>query len=231
MLPVETIVGLPMALLLGLVYGMGPCLVSCLPYLGPVFLARDFSWQRSWRVVLPLSLGRLSGYSLFGALAGWAGDYINDSTATSPVLHLVIGSATLMVGFALLWQRQPACARAAKAPAEGIPLRRFDARSEPRVLLPGGLFLMGIGMALTPCGPLGMVLFSAAASGHVVSGLLLGVCFGLGAIVVPSVVYGLGVAYFGARLRAQLGPWRARIERISAGLLILVGVSQISRVF
>jgi cytochrome c biogenesis protein CcdA len=231
MLPVETIVGLPMALLLGLVYGMGPCLVSCLPYLGPVFLARDFSWRRSWRVVLPLSLGRLSGYSLFGALAGWAGDYINDSRATSPVLHLVIGSATLMVGLALFWQRQPACASVTKPSAQGVPLRRFDARTEPKTLLPGGLYLMGVGMALTPCGPLGMVLFSAAASGHALSGLLLGAGFGLGAIVVPSVVYGLGVAYFGARLRAQLGPWRARIERVSAGLLMLVGVSQISRVF
>jgi len=231
MLPVETIVGLPMALLLGLVYGMGPCLVSCLPYLGPVFLARDFNWRRSWRVVLPLSLGRLSGYSLFGALAGWAGDYINDSTVASPVLHLVIGAATLMVGLALLWQRQSACAGAAKPNADGVPMRRFDVRTEPRPLLPGGLFLMGVGMALTPCGPLGIVLFSAAASGHALSGWLLGCGFGLGAIVVPSVVYGLGIAYFGARLREQLGPWRARIETLSAGLLILVGVSQISRIF
>lgn len=228
---IETVVGLPMAMLLGLVYGMGPCLVSCLPYLGPVFLARDFSWQRSWRVVLPLSLGRLSGYSLFGALAGWAGDYINDSTATSPVLHLVIGAATLMVGLALFWQRRPACAAGAKPTANGVPLHRFKIGLEPRPLLPGGLFLMGVGMALTPCGPLGLVLFSAAASGHAVSGLLLGGGFGLGAIVVPSVVYGLGVAYFGARLREQLGPWRSRIETISAGLLILVGLSQISRVF
>ena len=34
-MPVETIIGLPMALSLGLMYGLGPCLVSCLPYLGP----------------------------------------------------------------------------------------------------------------------------------------------------------------------------------------------------
>jgi sulfite exporter TauE/SafE len=230
MMPLETIVGLPMALSLGLVYGLGPCLVACLPFLGPVFLARDFTLRRSWRVVLPLSLGRLAGYSLFGAAAGFAGHYVKEGAAVSPALNLLIGGAALMVGLALLWRRQPFCAGA--TPAAGIqPLHRLDLGAEPRPLLPGGLFLMGVGMALTPCAPLGVVLFSAAATGHAASGLLLGLAFGLGAIVVPSLVYGLGVAYFGGRLREQLGPWRPRIEALSAGLLILVGMSQIIRAF
>lgn len=224
----ETVVGLPMALALGLVYGLGPCLVSCLPYLGPVFLARDFSWQRSWRVVLPLSLGRLLGYSFFGGLAGWAGQFAKEGSASMPLLHLVIGAAALMVGLALFWQRKPACA-AAPASGESVPMQRMDFGREPRPLLPGGLFLMGIGMALTPCAPLGTVFFSAAASGDWLIGFLLGLSFGLGAIFVPSLIYGLGVSYFGARLREQLGPWRTRIERLSAGLLIFVGVSQLIR--
>lgn len=228
MMDVETIVGLPMAFALGLVYGLGPCLVSCLPYLGPVFLARDFSWRRSWRVVFPLALGRLAGYATFAALVGWVGNYVKDGTGNSPGLHLLIGGAALMVGLSLLWQRRPACAKGAMADT-AIPLRRFDLGREPRPLLPGGLFLMGVGMALTPCGPLGVVLFSAAASGQAVSGALLGFSFGLGAIVVPSLVYGLGVSYFGGRLREQLGPWRPRIEALSAGLLVLVGLSQILR--
>ncbi len=229
MMDPETIVGLPMAFALGLVYGLGPCLVSCLPYLGPVFLARDFSWRRSWRVVLPLSLGRLSGYTAFGALAGWVGHYAKEGMAVSSSLHLLIGAAALMVGLSLLRLQRPACAMAAAIPAgESVPLRRFSGGPAEQTLLPGGLFLMGVGMALTPCGPLGVVLFSAAASGAAVSGLLLGGGFGLGAIVVPSLVYGLGVAYFGRRLREQLGPWMPRIERLSAGLLILVGLRQLS---
>lgn len=227
----DVVVSLPMAMVLGLVYGLGPCLVACLPYLGPVFLARDFSWQRAWRVVLPLSAGRLLGYTGFGALAGWVGHYVNDHSVASPVLHTVVGAAALMVGVALFWQRRPACVTPATLPAEAVPLRRMALRAAPRPLLPGGLFLMGVGMALTPCGPLGTVLFSAAASGHLIHGSVLGLGFGLGAIVVPSVVYGLGVSYFGARLREQLGPWRARIERLSAGLLVLVGLHQIMRGF
>lgn len=229
MMDPETIVGLPMAFALGLVYGLGPCLVSCLPYLGPVFLARDFSWRRSWRVVVPLSCGRLTGYAAFGGLAGWVGHYAKEGMAVSSSLHLLIGAAALMVGISLLRQRRPACAMAVAGPTgEGVPLRRFEVTPETRTLLPGGLFLMGVGMALTPCGPLGVVLFSAAASGGAGSGLLLGGGFGLGAIVVPSLVYGFGVAYFGRRLREQLGPWLPRIEWLSAGLLILVGLRQLT---
>lgn len=219
-MPMETVVGLPMALALGLAYGLGPCLISCLPYLGPVFLARDFSVRSSWRVVLPLSLGRITAYSTFSLAAGFVGHIVKD-TATAPTLRLLVGAAALMMGLALLWQR-PACATAS---GDATPLRRMSLPAEPRVLLPGGLFLMGIGMALTPCAPLGVVLFSAAASGSTVQGGLLGLAFGLGAIVVPGIVYGIGAAYFGQRLREELKSWRPAMERIAAGLLILSGLS------
>lgn len=228
-MPLETIVGLPMALSLGLVYGLGPCLVSCLPFLGPVFLARDFAGRRAWRVVLPLALGRLAGYAALGLAAGAAGQYFREGTAASTTVALVVGAAAMLMGLSLLWRDRPACAAA--APTAPRVLHRLDGMAEPRSLLPGGLFLMGIGMALTPCAPLGVVLFSAAATGQALAGGLLGLGFGLGAVVVPSLVYGLGGAYFGGRLREQLGPWRPRIERLSAGLLILVGVSQIFHSF
>lgn len=213
------LVGLPMALALGLAYGLGPCLVSCLPYLGPVFLARDFSLRHSWQVVLPLSLGRLAGYGGFGLAAGLAGQVVKDG-ATAPVVRLVVGAAVLMMGLALLWRR-PACAAAPEtAVVSFLP-------AEPRPLLPGGLFLMGVGMALTPCAPLGVVLFSAAASASAGQGAMLGLAFGLGAIVVPGLVYGIGAAYLGGRLREELNHWRPAMERIAAGLLILTGLSNL----
>ena len=44
-------IGLPMALGLGMLYGLGPCLVSCLPYLGPVFLNADQGIRQSWKIL------------------------------------------------------------------------------------------------------------------------------------------------------------------------------------
>lgn len=224
---IETVIGMPMALSLGLMYGLGPCLVSCLPYLAPVFLARDFGLRRSWRVVLPLSLGRLAGYIGMGLAAGWLGSAVKNGAA-APMLRLLVGSAAVMIGVALLWRR-PACAAAGGARATVSPLRRFDPGVEPRPLLPGGLFLMGFSMAMTPCAPLGVVLFSATAAGSAIDGALLGLAFGLGAIVVPGLVFGIGAAYVGQRLRERLAHWRPTVERLAAVLLIFVGLSNLLR--
>lgn len=213
----HTLVGVPMALALGLAYGLGPCLISCLPYLGPVFLARDFGVCRSWRVVLPLALGRLTGYGGFGLAAGVLGHTVRDG-ASAPVLRWLVGGAALMVGLALLWRR-PGCATGCAA----------GATAEPRPLLPGGLFLMGVSMAMTPCAPLGVVLFSAATAADAGAGLALGLAFGLGAIVVPTLVYGVLAAYLGQRLRQELAQWLPWLEYSAAGLLIAVGLLNVLR--
>lgn len=221
----ETVVGLPMAFTLGFAYGIGPCLVACMPALGTVFLAKEYGWRRSWQAILPLSLGRLTVYACLSALAGWAGANLRGGVAPAQ-LSLVVGAATLLIGIALLWPRPRSCARTKDAATTQVLSRA----APPRALLPGGLYLMGIGLGLTPCVPLGAVLVAAAASGSAGHGALLGVGFGLGAILIPSLVYGLGVAWFGERLRHQLGHLRRPIETLAAGLLILVGLSQLYRV-
>lgn len=226
MIPVDMVVGAPMAAALGFAYGMGPCLISCLPFLGPVFLASDGGIRKSWKIILPLSLGRLTAYSAFGAVAGTLGHYVKDGAATDTV-RLVVGCAALMIGLALLMRKTGNICESAHV--SSVPLQRMDAKVGQRVLLPGGLYVMGVGMALTPCAPLGVVLFSAAMSGSAIGGFLLGMSFGLGAIVIPALAYGIGMAYFGARLREQLRGWRPMIERISAFLLVAVGISSLAR--
>lgn len=226
MIPASIVVGAPMAAALGFAYGMGPCLISCMPFLGPVFLASDGGIRKSWKIILPLSLGRLTAYSTFGAIVGMLGNYVKDSIATDSI-RIVIGCAVLMMGLALLLKKSDkACG---SAQTQSVPLQRMDKRESTQMLLPGGLFLMGIGMALSPCMPLGVVLFSAAMTGNAAGGLLLGMSFGLGAIVIPALFYGIGMAYLGTRLREQLQSWRPRIERISALLLVVVGISNLVR--
>ena len=226
MIQPDMVVSAPMAATLGFAYGMGPCLISCLPFLGPVFLASDGGIKKSWKIILPLSLGRLTAYSIFGMIVGMLGHYVKDTIANDTV-RIVIGCAVLMVGLALLL-RKPGGA-CAPAQARSIPLQRMDKRESPKTLLPGGLFLMGIGMTLSPCAPLGIVLFSASLTGSAAGGLLLGASFGFGAIVIPALAYGIGMAYLGTNLREQLQNWRPGIERISALLLIAVGIGNLAR--
>lgn len=226
MIDIDMVIGAPMAAALGFAYGMGPCLISCLPFLGPVFLASDGGLKNSWKIILPLSLGRLTAYSAFGATVGMAGHYVKGSITTDSV-RIVVGCAVLMMGLALLLRRtEKACA---SSNSQTVPLQRMDRKESPRMLMPGGLFLMGIGMALSPCAPLGLVLFSASMTGSAAGGLLLGLSFGLGAIVIPAIAYGVGMAYLGTQLREQLQNWRPKIERVSALLLVAVGISNLAR--
>lgn len=208
-----TAASLPMAMLMGLVFGMGPCLISCLPYLGPVFLATDGGVRQSWRILAPLSAGRLCVYGGFGAAAGLLGGVAEDAVGV-PVVRAVVGLAGVLVGLSLLlggWSHHRACAAGSRGTR------------------PVGLFLMGIGMALTPCAPLGVVLLSAASSSSALWGGALGLAFGAGAIAIPSVVYGIGVAHFGTRLRQALGDWRRPVEWVSASLLIAAGAFNLLR--
>ena len=209
-------IGLPMAMSLGLLFGMGPCLIRCLPYLGPVFLGMDTGPRQSWKIMLPISLGRMTIYAALGIAAGALGG-IADGMIGITLVRAVLGTASVLVGVGLLWKIVP-------WKRHGCPVQ---APINP--VLPGGLFLLGIGMGLTPCAPLAAVLTSAAASGNAWAGLQLGLAFAAGAIVVPSVVYGIGVAYFGVQLREKLGAWRRRIEIAGGALLIISGLGILVR--
>jgi cytochrome c biogenesis protein CcdA len=226
-MPVEAVaIGLPMALGLGLVYGLGPCLISCLPYLGPLFVNAERGIAHSWRILLPVSLGRLTVYGSFGAISGWwGGRYVGGVNGW--VVHLTVGVALVLVGVALLGRRSAgaACGACASGGEQKITWHRSQAAAVQA--MPSGLYLMGVGMALTPCAPQGAVLVAAAASGTPWSGAALGLSFGLGAIAAPWLVYGTVVAYVGQQLREQLGRWQPRIEVLSAFLLLGTGLVQL----
>jgi thiol:disulfide interchange protein DsbD len=221
MAPLEqTLLTLPMAMLLGLVFGMGSCTIACLPFLGPVFLAAEGGVRRSWRILLPFSLGRLGSYASLAAMAGLSGQYIGDFVAGGQ-LRWLMGAAAILLGVALLLRR-PGGGGCSRHPKESFPGRGLRSLSAGAAM-PGGLFLLGASMALSPCAPLGSVLFSAAAGASAWHGLWLGLGFGTGAIVIPTIFYGFGFAWFGGRLREQLRNSHRHVVRLSAALLIVTG--------
>ncbi len=207
-----------LAMAMGLIFGLGPCNIACLPYLGPVFLAREGGLRHSWRTIVPFSLGRLSGYTLLGLIAGLTGQIV-DEQLDSPWVPMILGGATIVVGLSLLLSNKKVVNGCSSASASGNSSRKFHIKK----LLPNGLFFMGVGMALNPCAPLGKVMLAASATTSAVIGSSLGLGFGLGAILVPAIVFGVGMAYIGGQLREQLAQWQKVIEKTSAILLIFLG--------
>ena len=90
--------------------------------------------------------------------------------------------------------------------------------------MPGSLFVMGMGMALNPCAPLSTIILASATSASIFTGFSLGLGFGLGAALIPGLVFAFGVARLGSQIREHLNHWRAPLEGGSIGLLILMGV-------
>ncbi len=208
------LLGLPAVFIIGLVFGIGPCTITCLPYLGPVFLSGDGGIKDSWKIILPFSMGRMSSYTALGAISGYIGASV-EKTLYTPVVGWVLGGATVAVGLLIFWRsfdKNSACG--------GHQSRLL--RNNP--LLPSGLFFMGVGMAATPCTPLTIVMLTSASTASVFSGFLLGFCFGVGAVLVPAIVFGFGMAYFGQRIRQIIHSWRTALERASACLLIILGI-------
>lgn len=215
------------ALLLGLGFGAGPCNIACLPYLAPVFLTGGSGVRSSWRVILPFSLGRISGYSLLGLFAGWLGGNLTDRLDLAPT-RWILGGATLLVALAL-WRRRgrdPVCGdgNAVRVAAPTVTKQQATGRK----LLPSGLFLMGAGLALNPCLPLGTVLVAAAASGSTSAGLSLGVGFGIGAALIPALLFGIGIAHFGTEVRNHLAQWRPRLEQAGIAMLVIMGIGTVT---
>ena len=211
------------ALLLGLSFGSGPCNIACLPYLGPVFVATGNGVRQAWRTLLPFSLGRMTGYALLGGAAGWAGLLVEEWIA-SPWVRWLLGGATVLVALSILWRRRrksPGCSKSSQHTSHEVPLKTLE---KPAPLLPGGLFFMGMGMALNPCAPLTTVILAAATTASMAAGLSLGVGFGLGAVFIPTLIFAFGVAHFGAQIREHLSEWRLTLENASVGLLVVMGV-------
>ena len=212
--------GLGAVFLLGLSFGAGPCNVACLPYLGPVFIAAGDSIQTAWRTIVPFSLGRLIGYAVLGSASGWAG-YIIQDWIDSQWSGFILGYATILVALALYFKSPKNCSTTSK-PANNEQPITFTKASKP---LKRGLFLMGMGMAFNPCTPLTLVIVAAATTGSASLGLLLGLAFGLGAVILPTLIFAIGIAHFGNEIRKALSQWQKPLENASIGMLFMMGTA------
>ncbi|MCU7856027.1 MAG: sulfite exporter TauE/SafE family protein [Candidatus Thiodiazotropha sp. (ex Lucinoma borealis)] len=226
MIPIEPVsLSFSAALLLGLSFGSGPCNIACLPYLGPVFTTSDQGIRGAWRTLLPFSLGRVTGYTLLAGGAGWAGLWVED-LVSGPWVRWLLGGATILVALSIVWRRRTAgCSTNCQTP-QRVTLDTAPSTSATKMSrssLPGGLYLMGLGMAFNPCAPLTTLILAAATSASILAGISLGAGFALGAVLLPTLIFAFGVAHFGQQIRHHLSQHRIALENTSVGLLVLIG--------
>lgn len=211
------------ALVMGLVFGAGPCNITCLPYLGPVFLSQQGGVSQAWRTVVPFSAGRLLSYSLLGLIAGSAGQVATSWLEDGPA-GIVLGVMTVLVGLILI--KRSSAGKVCPSSKTDLPSEQaitFSSVEKPKPVMPLGLFGMGMAMALNPCAPLGAVLLAAAATASTFSGAMLGLAFGVGAVLIPALIFTFLVAHFGEQVRLHLSQWQRPLERGAGAMLLVLG--------
>jgi hypothetical protein len=190
------------AFVLGLTMGLTACAASCLPFIGTwVFAGAGGGRVAAGDLSLFLA-GRLLGYAVLGAAAGYAGDGLIKAL-NGPAGHIAIGLAGIAAGAALL--ARPRQHRPCHVSGCGMP---------PLAL--------GVALSLSPCVPLATLLAAAALSGDIAAGAGMGVTFGLGAAVTPMILAVPLLGMFGHRIatRPGLGTW-VRL----GGAMVLVALS------
>jgi hypothetical protein len=162
------------------------------------------------KALVQYHLGRLIGYMTLGAIAGALGKAVLGGAAyvgLSWVLSLTMGLGFLVLGVRL-WQ--------------GKPLHLFSL--PPRIwsklgrLGPGAA---GLTTAFLPCGWLHVFVLGALATGGALSGGLYLLCFWAGTL--PALSFGPALT------RRVAGPAIRRAPRLSAAVLILIGLASLGQ--
>jgi len=191
---------------IGLSFGAGACMFTCIPTLGVMLLSQDINAKEVSRQTWRFNAGRISAYALLASVSGLVGASL---VGLLDVAHANwIFAVMLLFSAVVLWRkgRVTGCSG--------------GARKQVRA----GLFGMGFAMGLRPCAPLAGVMAASAATGSATSGFLLGLSFGAGAIVVPQIVFGVGMGMAGSEIRSQLVGRQQQLARIGSSVLALVGV-------
>mgnify|MGYP000485702347 CR=1 FL=1 len=193
--------------LAGLATGLTGCAVACLPVMGGWLVGRGAGLGVAARDLASFSAGRVLGYVGLGLAAATAGRGIVGGLEGGPATAFA-AVAFLLAAVALVWPRRGRAGScgAARA-ARGMP--------------PLGL---GVAMALAPCPPLLGLAAAAAAEGDPARGAAMGLAFGLGAAIMPSLPVLLGLGGLGGGI-ARDRPRLALTLRISgAAALALMGL-------
>ncbi len=193
--------------IIGLSFGAGACMFTCIPTLGVMLLAQDIDAKETSLQTLRFNIGRMSAYALLAAVSGLLGaslvGFLDLNYAN------LIFAAMLLFSAILLWRKGKVVGCSSMGQK-----KRFRA----------GLLGMGFAMGLRPCAPLAGVMAASALTGSASYGLLLGLSFGAGAIVIPQLVFGYGLGSAGKELRSQLRDKQQQLARIGASVLAIVGV-------
>lgn len=202
----------------GLLFGSGPCLVSCGPVLLTYIIGTEKNVKKSLLAYLLFSTSRIFVYVLLSLLIYFLGKFTLEGFLGnwSRFYAVAAGAVLILIGLLLLksFKIKFNCWQSLKH-----NLVEKDGKS---------LLLLGLITGLLPCGPLlGILSYIALVSKSWDTSILLSMSFGIGTLLSPLVVLVLLAGFMQKFLKEQSEKINNIINIVCAVILIYCGTSLI----
>ncbi|MDR2700050.1 MAG: sulfite exporter TauE/SafE family protein [Nitrososphaerota archaeon] len=202
----------------GFIYGLVACTATCLPYIAGYIASVGTSFRRSVLTTLIFNAGRITAYTLIGALLGVFGGLVrffaDDSTLSLLQAYstIVFSIVTIIIGVSLLSKnRKPSSCNCNQPPLNPKWLtNKFDV----------GAFTLGLSRGLVLCPPLIALLLSSVLFASPIDSVAFAVLFGIGTAISPMLLIG-GVTGW---LLSKAPLLRTYIALAGAIIIILLGI-------
>ena len=204
---------------IGLVYGLGVCTASCLPYIAGYIAGVGAGFRKGVRVAFIFNAGRVLAYALIGVLVGVLGGLVSSLApgTLSPFQiysSLIFGVVTIAIGISVLLKtRTPHnCGLQGTNMATPGKNGRFG--------FDFGAFSLGLSRGLIICPPLLAILLTYALQfSNPLGSMTMAVLFGLGTTISPLLVLGGATGW----LLNKAPLFRKWISLAGGGILITLG--------
>lgn len=189
------------ATIMGFIYGIGPCTVSCAPLIVPLIMSTAKDKKDGVVLSLIFSLGRVISYMALGFLSGLLGFAFDIM-----VPKWLLGTFIILLGVAVVIDLPKRCL-----------VKNF------KIDGPIMSFFSGIVLGLSPCPPLLALLALAVTTQSGALGLIMGFLFGLGTVISPIIVLGFFSGWFAKQKEfKQIMPYVSGVFLFIVGLFYLL---------
>ena len=200
--------------LIGLSSGATACMLSCMPFLTPLLMTHSKNMKQATQIVLPFSLGRIFSYTLIAMAASMSSAFVKNILDDNTLFQLLLGTVTMFMGIFLLLRILGNRAKHCHA----SPCHSQNVKGTL------GIFGIGVLVSLNPCAPIVTLIALSANTTVWSSAACYGLSFGLGAVLVPFILYTFIVGTIVQGLIEQFRKYVKWIEVFAAGLLIVTGI-------
>jgi thiol:disulfide interchange protein DsbD len=193
-------------LAMGFFYGLTLCSFSCLPLITPYIFGTQAGFRAGFDVTAIFIIARVAGYSVLGALSGFAGQLFLERIGLQ-VPMMVAGILILFIALLVLFKPHTSCKKPVSAARDGQHSLRHMAT-------------LGIATSLMPCPPLYAVMLYGATTQSMLTGATLAFLFGLGTSASPLYYIGGATSWLSGRIGQETAYKYSSILRSLSGVII-----------